>query len=195
MGKDVDVPSLVDHRMVKALAHPTRVDILNILAEGPSSPSRIAKQLKDVSLNLTSHHIKVLKELNCVELEEEVRHGGRTEHVYRLAKLPLFTSEEWEQIEREDGHPITLEILRVVSEEVRTALLEGGFDGPDRHLSRTPLAVDREGWNEVVEILDRAMYELLEVNERSAERAELSGEDLAKIRVVIMHFLSHAPQK
>lgn len=189
MGKDVDVPVLVDRWMVKALAHPTRVDILNILAEGPSSPSRIAKQLDSVSLNLTSHHIKVLKELNCVELEEEVRHGGRTEHVYRLTKLPLFTNEEWEQIEPEDGQPITLEILRVVSEEVRTALLDGGFDGPDRHLSRTPLAVDQEGWEEVVEILDRALYELLEVRERSAERAELSGEDLTKIRVVIMHFL------
>lgn len=180
--------------MVKALAHPTRVDILNILAEGPSSPSRIAKQLDNVSLNLTSHHIKVLKELGCVELEEEVRHGGRTEHVYRLTKRPLFTNEEWEQIDPQDGQPITLEILRVVSEEVRTALLDGGFDGPDRHLSRTPLAVDGEGWREVVQILDRALYELLDVNERSAERAELSGEDLTKIRVVIMHFLAQAQE-
>lgn len=180
--------------MVKALAHPTRVDILNILAEGPSSPSRIAKRLDNVSLNLISHHIKVLKELNCVELEEEVRHGGRTEHVYRLTKRPLFTNEEWEQIDPQDGQPITLEILRVVSEEVRTALLEGGFDGPDRHLSRTPLAVDQEGWQEVVQILDRALYEVLDVNERSAERAELSGEDLTRIRVVIMHFLAQAQE-
>lgn len=180
--------------MVKALAHPTRVDILNILAEGPSSPSRIAKQLDNVSLNLTSHHIKVLKELSCVELEEEVRHGGRTEHIYRLAKLPLFSNEEWEQIDPEDGQPITLEILRVVSDEVRAALLNGGFDGPDRHLSRTPLAVDQEGWSEVVQILDRAMYELLEVGERSAERAELSDEDLTRIRVVIMHFLHESGQ-
>jgi DNA-binding transcriptional ArsR family regulator len=180
--------------MVKALAHPTRVDILNILAEGPSSPSRIAKQLDNVSLNLTSHHIKVLKELSCVELEEEVRHGGRTEHIYRLAKLPLFTTEEWEHVEPEDGQPITLEILRVVSEEVRAALLNGGFDGADRHLSRTPLAVDQEGWGEVVEILDRALYDLLDVGKRSAERAELSGEALTRLRVVIMHFLHESGQ-
>lgn len=176
--------------MIKALAHPTRVDILNILGEGPSSPSRIAKRLDNVSLNLTAHHIKVLRELDCVELEEEVRHGGRTEHVYRLTKRPFFTAEEWEEVDPRDGQPITLQLLRVISEEVQEALLSGGFDGPDRHLSRTPLAVDEQGWSEVVDILTRALYELLEVGERSEERARLSGEDLKRVCVVIMHFLA-----
>ena len=187
MGKDF--PSLIDRRMLKALAHPTRVDILNILLEGPSSPSRIAKQLDNVSLNLTSHHIKVLRELDCVELQEEVRHGGRTEHIYRISKRPMFTNEEWQEVEPEDGQALTLEILRVVSEELGQALLDGGFNKSDRHLSRTPLGVDREGWKEVVEILDRALYELFEVGERSSARAERSGEELTKVRVVIMHFL------
>jgi DNA-binding transcriptional ArsR family regulator len=178
--------------MIKALAHPTRVDILNVLVEGPSSPSRIARQLDNVSLNLTSHHIKVLRELDIVELQEEVRHGGRTEHIYRLTKRPMFTAEEWKEVEPEDGQFLTLDILRVVSEEVQQALLNGGFDGHDRHLSRTPLAVDREGWQEVAKILERALYELFEVGERSAERAERSSEELARIRVVIMHFLASA---
>lgn len=175
--------------MIKALAHPTRVDILNVLVEGPSSPSRISRQLDNVSLNLTSHHIKVLRELDCVELQEEVRHGGRTEHIYRLTKRPMFTAEEWKEVDPEDGQFLTLDLLRVVSEEVQQALLNGGFDGHDRHLSRTPLAVDREGWQEVAKILERALYELFEVGERSAERAERSGEELTKARVVIMQFL------
>jgi DNA-binding transcriptional ArsR family regulator len=175
--------------MIKALAHPTRVDILNVLVEGPSSPSRIARQLDNVSLNLTSHHIKVLRELDCVELQEEVRHGGRTEHIYRLTKRPMFTAEEWKEVEPEDGQSLILDILRVVSEEVRQALLDGGFTGDDRHLSRTPLAVDGEGWREIYEILERALYELFEVGERSAKRAERSGEELTKARVVIMQFL------
>jgi len=179
--------------MIKALAHPTRVDILNVLVEGPSSPSRIAKRLDRVSLNLTSHHIKVLRELDCVELQEEVRHGGRTEHIYRLTKRPMFTAEEWKEIDPDDGQYITLDILRVVSEEVRQALLDGGFKGSDRHLSRTPLAVDGEGWQEIAKILERVLYELFEVAERSAERAERSGEELTKARIVIMHFLSRTP--
>ena len=184
-----DGPSLIDSRMIKALAHPTRVDILNILAEGPSSPSRIAKQLDNVSLNLTAHHIKVLRELDCVELEEEVRHGGRTEHVYRLSKIPMFSAEEWDEVDPRDGQPITLQVLRVVSEEVREAVLSGGFQGGDRHLSRTPLAVDRQGWREVAAILERALMEVMKVGEESAERVERDGAEVTKMRVVIMQFL------
>ena len=187
MGKDG--PSLIDSRMIKALAHPTRVDILNILAEGPSSPSRIAKQLDNVSLNLTAHHIKVLRELDCVELEEEVRHGGRTEHVYRLSKTPMFSAEEWDEVDPQDGQPITLQILRVVSEEVGEAVLSGGFQGGDRHLSRTPLSVDEQGWSEVAAILERALMEVMKVGEESVERTSRNGAEVTKMRVVIMQFL------
>ncbi|MGN6663919.1 MAG: helix-turn-helix domain-containing protein [Solirubrobacterales bacterium] len=175
--------------MIKALAHPTRVDILNILAEGPSSPSRIARQLDNVSLNLTAHHIKVLRDLDCVELEEEVRHGGRTEHIYRLSKRPMFTAEEWDEVDPRDGQPITLQLLRVVSEELQEALLTGGFEGGDKHLSRTPLNVDEQGWGEVNEILKRALYELIEVADQSAERVRLSGDETKRMRVVILQFL------
>jgi DNA-binding transcriptional ArsR family regulator len=184
-----EAPFLVDRRMIKALAHPTRADILNILSEGPSSPSRIAKQLDNVSLNLTSHHIKVLRELDCVELQEEVRHGGRTEHIYRLCKRPMFTAEEWQEVGAEESQFLTLDLLRKVSEEVQDALVSGGFKAPDRHTSRIPMAVDREGWDEVVQILNRTMYELFEAGERSTTRAERSGEELTKIRIVILQFL------
>lgn len=183
-------PALVDRRLTKALAHPTRVHILNILNDGPSSPSKIAKRLDNVSLNLTSHHIKVLRELGCIELVKEVTHGGRTEHIYRATKRQFFTAEEWEEVEPEARQPITVGILRMVSEDIGRSLASGKFDElPDNHLSRSPLDVDREGWGEIVAILERALGEVLEVNARSAERARLSGEELMKIRVVMMQFL------
>jgi DNA-binding transcriptional ArsR family regulator len=183
-------PALVDRRLTKALAHPTRVHILSILNEGPSSPSKIAKRLDNVSLNLTSHHIRVLRDLGCVELIREVTHGGRTEHIYRATKRQFFTAEEWAEVELHARSPITVSILRLVSEDVGRSLASGKFDElPDNHLSRSPLDVDREGWREIVAILERALGEVLEVNARSAERARLSGEDLMKIRVVMMQFL------
>lgn len=183
-------PALVDGRLTKALAHPTRVHILNILNDGPSSPSKISKRLDGVSLNLTSHHIKVLRELGCVELVKEVTHGGRTEHIYRATKRQFFSAEEWEEVEPKARQPITVGILRMVSEDIGRSLASGKFDElPDNHLSRSPLDVDREGWREIVEILERVLGEVLEVNARSAERSRLSGEDLMKIRVVMMQFL------
>lgn len=183
-------PALLDRRLTKALAHPTRVHILTILNEGPSSPSKIVKRLENVSLNLASHHIKVLRELGCVELVREVTHGGRTEHIYRATKRQFFSAAEWEEVEPAARQPITVGILRMVSEDVGKSLAAGKFDElPDNHLSRSPLDVDREGWKEVVSILERALEEVFEVNERSAERARLSGEDLMKARLVMMQFL------
>lgn len=183
-------PTLLDRRLTKALAHPTRVHILMLLHEGPSSPSKIAKRLDGVSLNLTAHHIKVLEKLDCVELVKEVAHGGRIEHIYRATDTPFFTTEEWEEVEPKARPPISVSILRMISEELGRSLASGKFDElPDNHLSRSPLDVDRQGWREIAEILDRALDEVLEVKVRSAERARLSGEELMKIRVVMMQFL------
>jgi DNA-binding transcriptional ArsR family regulator len=183
-------PALLDQRLTKALMHPTRVDILGILSEGPSSPSKIAKRLNGVSLNLTSHHIKVLRELGCVELVREVTHGGRTEHIYRATERYYVNVEEWEEVEPLARHPITLGILRMISEDVGKSLASGKFDElPDNHLSRSVLDVDQEGWQEIVSILGRALDEVLEVNVKSAERVRLSGEELKKIRVAMMQFL------
>jgi DNA-binding transcriptional ArsR family regulator len=183
-------PELVDRRLAQALSHPTRAEILSILDDGPSSPSKIAKRLDNVSLNLTSHHIKVLLDLECVELLEEVRHGGRTEHIYRATKRRrLFNAAEWEQIEAKTQSPITVSILRRVSQELGNSLASGKFDNsPEAHLSRTPLAVDREGWGEIYDILKWALERVLDVEDRCVERAELSGEELEKIRVVMMQF-------
>jgi DNA-binding transcriptional ArsR family regulator len=182
-------PTLVDQRLVKAVSNPTRVDILNILFEEASSPSKVARRLKNVSVNLVSHHIKVLRDLGCVELVEEVKHGGRTERIYRAVKQHFFSNAEWEQVDPKDGYPITLDILRMISEDIAESLLAGRFDRlRDRHLSRSPLEVDQEGWREITDILDRALQEVQEVSERSTERAQ-RGEDLMKIRVVMMHFL------
>lgn len=182
-------PTFVDQRLVKAVSNPTRVDILNILWEEASSPSKVARRLQNVSVNLVSHHIKVLRELGCVELVEEVKHGGRTERIYRATKNHFFSNAEWAQIDPKDGYPITLDILRMISEDIAESLLTGRFDRlSDRHLSRSPLEVDREGWEEITGILDRALQEVQEAGQRSAGRAQ-DREDLMKVRVVMMHFL------
>jgi DNA-binding transcriptional ArsR family regulator len=183
-------PSLVDRRLMKAVSNPTRVDILNILMEGPSSPSKIARRLDNVDVNLASHHIKVLRELGCVELVREIKHGGRTEHVYKATKRHYFSTSEWEAIAPKDGHPITIDILRMISESLGSSLSAGALDRKrDRHLSRSPIKVDREGWAEVGEILDRALAEAQEVAARSSQRARLSGEELVGVCVVLMQIL------
>jgi predicted ArsR family transcriptional regulator len=183
-------PALVDRRLIKAVSNPTRVDIFSILIErGPSSPSKIAKQLNCVSVNLVAHHIKVLRELGCVELVDEVKHGGRTERIYRATKRVYFSAAEAEAMEAGEGYSICLDILRMVSEDLEAALLAKTFDRiPDNHLSRIPLRVDGEGWAEIVRSLARTLEEVEKAGARSAERAGESGEELMDVRVALLQF-------
>lgn len=183
-------PALIDPRLLKALSHPTRQLILDVLSAGPSSPVRIARRMENVSLNLVSHHIKVLRDLGCIELIDTVQKRGATEHIYRAAQWALLNADQWEQIEPEQRYPITANILRLVSEDTSRSLAEGKFEElPDNHLSRSPIELDQEGWSEVVGILAQALDDVLEAHARSAERAHASGEELMAARVVIMQYL------
>jgi DNA-binding transcriptional ArsR family regulator len=183
-------PALVDRRLIKAVSNPTRVDIfINLLEGGPSSPSKIAKQLDCISVNLVAHHIKVLRDLGCVELVDEIKHGGRTERIYRATKRHFFSAEESEFMDAEDVRSITLDILRLISNDIEISLLANAFDRlTDNHLSRVPLRLDREGWGEVVRILGRTLEEVQEAGERSVERAGAGGEELMDVRVAMMQF-------
>jgi DNA-binding transcriptional ArsR family regulator len=191
VSKSSPAHPLVDLRLIKAVGNPTRVDILNALIElGDSSPSKIARRLDHVSVNLVSHHIKVLRELGVVELVDEVRHGGRTERIYRATKRLFFGTEQTTNMSIDDVRLITLDILRMLSADVEKALLGNTFDQlPDNHLSRVPLKVDRQGWAEVVRILDEALEQIEDVGRRAGERCQGAEEEPLDVRVGIMQFV------
>lgn len=184
-----NAPDIIDMRLLKALEHPTRVHILSILSEGPSSPSRIARRI-GVNVRLVSYHMKILREMGCVEEVETVEKGPGIEHIHRAKERQFFSAEEWEAFDPKNRAPVTATLLRLISEEVSGALATGKFDElPDNHLSRSPIEVDEKGWAELVEILARTMHEVLAVHDKSQERAATSGTALQAARVVIMHFL------
>ncbi len=182
-------PELIDRRLAKALEHPLRIEILSILRHGPSSPARIERQLENVSLNLVSHHIKVLKELGCVELMETVSKRGAREHIYRIVGTLIVNDKEWEELTPKMRHRVTVSILRSISNDLSASLGTGRFEEiPDHHLSRSPLKLDREGWSEAVDLLSRTLDEVLEVGSRSLKRIEASGEVPMPVTVAIMQF-------
>jgi DNA-binding transcriptional ArsR family regulator len=183
-------PNLIDERVLKAQSHPIRAQILNILGEGPSSPAKMQRRMKHVSLNLVCHHVKVLRDVGLIELVDIRRHGGRREHIYRPTHLRnCFTLEEWLEVDPKLRNPLIATILSQISEDTTRAIVEGRFaELPDSHLSRSPIELDREGWQEVVTILETALEGVLEAHARSVERTRESGEELMTARVMIMQF-------
>lgn len=191
MAKPRSAPKLIDARALRAEAHPIRVHILSILSEGPNTPARMKRRMRNVSLNLVSYHVKELVKLGCIELVEERKSpSGGVEHVYRTVKRQFLDADQWAEVEPAFRQPITSTILQLISEDTSRSLAEGKFDRlPDNHLSRSPVELDAEGWSEVVKILEDALYGVLEAHAKSAERVIESGEERMVARIVMMQYL------
>ncbi len=182
-------PDLVDPRLAKALEHPIRAEILNVLRDGPSGPARIQRQLQNVSLNLVSHHIKVLAELGCVELVETVNKRGAKEHIYEAVGPFVLSDEAWAQATPKLRQPITSTILRLISDDLAKSLGAGKFDELlDNHLSRTPLELDEQGWSEITDVLARTLDEVMEIGSGSRKRIKAGEGPGLPATVAILQF-------
>ena len=66
----------VDQRVIKALAHPLRVEILAILNDRMASPNELSKALEE-GLSQVSYHVKVLKDFDMINMvKTEPRRGA-----------------------------------------------------------------------------------------------------------------------
>jgi hypothetical protein len=87
-------------------------------------------------------------------------------------------------------------ILRLISKDISTAMTSGTFfDGYDANLTRSPMTVDAEGWDEITDLIGHATEDLFAIEKRVAERSEERGEKAAiHAKVQMLHFRSPAPR-
>lgn len=76
------VEQLEQHTIAKALAHPLRATLLQLLAEGQASPNELANKI-DEPLTNVSYHVRQLFELGLLELVDQRPARGALEHFYR----------------------------------------------------------------------------------------------------------------
>lgn len=77
---------VIDQRLVKAVAHPLRVEILETLvSDGELSPAQIATKLGRAPGNV-SYHVNVLRDCKVLELVRTEPRRGALEHFYRPAE-------------------------------------------------------------------------------------------------------------
>lgn len=162
---------------LKAMSHPLRSEVLRLLTErGPSSPAEMAKLLGAEIANV-SHHTKRLVALDCAELIEERPVRGAVEHVYRATERHLVETEEWDAMDPLAAESLLCEITQRMLDDF-VASTKAHMIGSDEnfHLTRTRLKVDRAGLLEAMEIHERARLEIREIEARSTERMQESGE-------------------
>lgn len=182
---------LIVPELATALRHPTRSYALTILVDRVASPKEIASEL-NCTIRHVTYHLGVLEDLGCVELvRTEPAGGGRVvEHFYKATRRPWLDRQSWAHLDGADQQGVTSTLMELVSADIEEAMTAGTFSDPsDNHLSRTPMTVDGEGWNEVVALLSNTLDGLMDIQGRVSNRSAPETE-LQPIKVEILHFRS-----
>jgi DNA-binding transcriptional ArsR family regulator len=178
----------IDERLVKSLTHGLRVEILTILNERIASPNELSKELGE-GLSQVSYHVKVLKDYGCIELVKTEPRRGAVEHYYRATARAWLTDRDWERIPASVRPGMSADLLELILGDAVSALEEGTLDSRiDRHMSRTPLILDEEGWKEVTETLSEALGEIAEIQNRSSRRLAKSEDGGFSASVSLLGF-------
>jgi DNA-binding transcriptional ArsR family regulator len=178
----------VDQKLVKALAHPLRVEILTILNERMASPNELSKELEE-GLSQVSYHVKVLKDFECIEMVKTEPRRGAVEHYYRATARAYLTDRDWKKLPDSVKPGVSGSVVQIILDEVIAALKGGTFDArEDRHLSWTPGVVDEQGWKESVDLANETLDRTIAIQAASAKRLAKSGEDGIPAITVLMNF-------
>jgi DNA-binding transcriptional ArsR family regulator len=187
-----DQPHELESNIVKALSHPLRMRILARLNEGVASPNEMAKEF-DESLPLVSYHVRILRELDCIELVRTTPRRGAIEHHYRALTRPLLNEADWAQLPPSARVAVSNTVLAKIFGDVRAAVEAGTFDDrTDRHMSYSPLLLDEQGWKELNDRMEELLTWALEEQARAAARRQ-QGEPEMRARLTMMSYSAPPP--
>ena len=189
------VPPITEPDVVKALAHPLRVRILNILDQRTASPVEIAREL-DVPLGNVSYHVRTLARLRLIKIVGRRQRRGAIEHFYRADERPVITDRAWGEVPEIAKHALVQASLSTTSAYIEAAAQNGGFNRTEAHLSRQTLEVDAATFKaiseEIADVMLRVRKRVAEASERMADE---DGEERKPATVVLMLFEGGEPTK
>jgi len=165
----------IDQNLVRALGHPTRVQILEALQGRAASPTELARAFHE-SLGVVAYHTNALLEVDCIEQVRTRPRRGTIEHFYTARPRSFIGHQDWRKVPLSVRGGVTGESLRTFVAKVGAALDANTIDTrDDTTLNWMPVTVDEQGWRQTAEILDRTRRELMEV--AAASRDRLGTED------------------
>jgi hypothetical protein len=166
---------VIDQRLVRALAHPLRVQILEILTEAIASPNRLSEEL-ETDLPDVAYHTRTLDKCGCLELVKTAQRRGATEHFYKAAPDSFIGTRDWRNVPRPVLGGVSGATLETFLDKAVSALESGTLDGRNDTVFRwMPLLLDQKGWQEVVAILEEATNLILSAHVRSQDRLHETG--------------------
>ncbi len=163
----------IDQNLVRALAHPMRVRILEALQGRTASPTELAREFHQ-SLGVVSYHTNALLDVDCIEQVGTRPKRGTIEHFYTARPRSFIGHQDWRRVPLSVRAGVTGEALRTFAAKIGEAIDADTIDRrEDTTLNWMPIIVDEQGWREVAEILDRALQEVMAA--AAASRGRLDG--------------------
>ena len=182
------IENINDPRYVRALGHPLRVRILAILEERTASAVELSRMLH-ADIGVVAYHVRKLHQLGLIELEKETRVRGAIQRHYRAYERPRISTEAWRDAPPVAKQALIDATLQQIYDYGRASNAAGGFDRADAHITRTPLRLDRQGWERLTASLMRVLEDVAEIEQDVSDR-EAKGEagELEDVGLVMMLF-------
>ncbi len=182
------IENINDPRYVRALGHPLRVRILAILEERTASAVEISRMLH-ADIGVVAYHVRKLHQLGLIELEKETRVRGAIQRHYRAYERPRISTEAWRDAPPVAKQALIDATLQQIYDYGRASNAAGGFDRADAHITRSPLRLDRAGWERLATSLMRVLEDVAEIEQDVRDR-EAKGEagELEDVGLVMMLF-------
>ncbi len=163
-------PELIDQRLVRALAHPLRIKILEILTERVASPNRISDDL-ETGLSHVAYHTRALDKCGCLELVDTAQRRGATEHFYKAQPHSFIGDRIWRRVPRALLGGVSGATLQSFMDRAVAALEAGTIDErEDSTLYWMPVLLDEQGWKQVTAAMEETVDKVLVIQEESRER-------------------------
>jgi len=180
----------VDERLMKALTHSVRVQILSLMVDGEWSPNQLHKEL-GIGLSQISYHIKVLKDFELIELTKQEPKRGAVEHFYRAVERIIVPEEMAAALPKTARMETLRRILMLAEKDMKQSLTAGTFyERPDFHASWSPLELDEIGRAKLHAKLDELLEEAIETEVEALERLSKDGGQSIPTSLVVFGFSS-----
>src|ERR1700761_8661927 len=186
-------PNRIDQRLVRALGHPLRVKILEIVQVRNASPSELTEMLS-APLGNVAYHVRVLEKCGCIEQVATARRRGAVEHYFRARPRSYIGHQDWRKVPQSLRDAVTGASLGTFFDRAADALESGTMDSrDDTTLSWMPMAVDQAGWAEVAAVFQAVNNRLEAIHALCRRRMEQSDEEAISL-VVGMAAFEPAPE-
>ncbi|HEU5143201.1 MAG TPA: winged helix-turn-helix domain-containing protein [Solirubrobacterales bacterium] len=166
-------------QVVRALANPTRIRLLEAVADEPASARELGTLVGEAP-GVVSYHLRVLRATGCVRMAQPdiARRAEDCEYELAPTATPTRRLARSRPVHTGPGHPPAT-LVQSVLERGAPVRGEDLFGERKHQLGCTSIVVDKQGWREVASAVADAMDKVWTAQEKSRARlAEDGGEDI-----------------